>query len=60
MKHVAYNKTTGEVICTARACALRRRIRHNTQWDRAHGYISKNEWVFAHGLNAYESITERI
>ena len=57
--HAAFNLTTGEVILTARACALRHRIKRNEAWDIAHGYYAKSEWVFAHGDKAYEKLCDK-
>lgn len=57
--HAAFNLTTGEVILTARASALHRRIKHNEAWDIAHGYYAKSEWVFAHGDKAYEKLCDK-
>jgi hypothetical protein len=57
--HAAFNLTTGEVILTTRACALRHRIKHNEAWDRANGYYAKSEWVFVHGDKAYEKLCDK-
>lgn len=53
-RHWAINLTTGEIIGTSSVNALKRRIRHNTAWDRTHGYITKNAWRFHHGT--YEGL----
>lgn len=60
--HAACNLTTGEVILCSSVNALKRRIRHNEAWDRAHGYYAKSEWVFAHGGNnrAYERLSAKV
>ena len=53
-RHWAYNLATGEVIGCSTVNALKRRIKHNTAWDRAHGYITKSAWRFHHGT--YEGL----
>ena len=58
--HVACNLATGEVICTARACALRRRIAHNEAWDKAHGYYMGSRWIFAHGEHAFKNLRAKV
>ena len=59
MKHVAYNKTTGEVIGCSTVNALKRRLKRNAIWDRAHGYFHKSEWRFVHGSDAFEQLREK-
>ena len=54
--HGAFNLATGEIILSTRRCGLNRLIRHNEMWDKAHGYYTKSEWVFAHGDHAYEKL----
>lgn len=56
MNHVAYNKTTGEVIGCSTVNALKRRLKRNARWDRVHGYFYKPEWVFTHGSDAFEKL----
>lgn len=59
MKHVAYNKTTGEVIGCSTVNALKRRIKRNERWDRTHGYFIKSAWVFTHGSDAFEQLKNK-
>jgi len=60
MKHAAYNKTTGEIICCSTVNALKRQIKRSVRWDRAHGYFYKSEWIFAHdGSDAYEKLKDK-
>lgn len=59
MKHFAYNKSTGEIIGCSTVNALKRRIKRNARWDRAHGYFDKPEWVFTHGSDAYEKLKDK-
>lgn len=58
-RHGAFNLATGEIILSARRCALRHLIRHNEAWDKAHGYYVKSEWVFAHGDHCYEKLNAK-
>ena len=60
--HAACNLATGEIILCSSVNALKCRIRHNEDWDRAHGYYTKSEWVFAHGGNnsAYDKLREKV
>lgn len=56
-RHWAINLTTGEIIGSTSANALKRRIRHNERWDISHGYYAKSVWRFYHG--AYEGLRLR-
>ena len=58
MVHAALNLVTGEVLTSTRSNTLKRRIKHNTAWDVAHGY-GYSEWVFAHGDDWQNILAEK-
>ena len=47
MRHVAYNKDTGEVICATRSNHLKRMVAYACSWDKKFGYPT-GRWVFSH------------
>ena len=58
--HVACNLTTGEVICTSRACTLRRHIAHHEAWNKAHGYYMGSRWIFVHGEHVFDDLLVKV